>query len=216
MKRTAFISAFMIFLIALLIFFLPNHFLPPVANFLILDEQPEHVDAVVVLSTGMEYFSRLIEAADLYKNGYADIVVINGNRKNDELRKIEMMGYKSCCPWQEEKLRMLEVLGVPRKAVRTISAEDAYDTASEARAVGGGLASSKIKSIIITTSKTHTRRAMHIWKRLYGDRFELSSVAAKNDPFSPQGWWKDGRQARWILYEYGSWVFYYWKQIADK
>ena len=77
-----------------------------------------------------------------------------------------------------------------------------------------GLAFSKIKSIIITTSKTHTRRAMHIWKRLYGDRFEFNSVAAKNDPFSPQGWWKDGKQTRWILYEYGSWVFYYWKQIG--
>ena len=84
MKRAAFISAFIILLSALLIFFLPNYFLPPVANFLILDEQPEHVDAVVVLSTGMEYFSRLIEAADLYKNGYADIVVINSTVQSFE------------------------------------------------------------------------------------------------------------------------------------
>lgn len=203
-------------MVGALIFFLPNHFLPPVADFLIIDEQPKHVDAVVVLSTGMEYFSRLMEAADLYKNEHADIIVINGNRKNEELRKIEMMGYRDCCPWPEDTLRMLEVLGVPRQAVTPISVEDAYDTESEALAVGGALSSLDIKSIIVTTSKTHTRRAMHIWKRLYGDRFELSSVAAKNDPFSPQGWWKEGRQVRWILYEYGSWVFYYWKQLAGK
>ncbi len=73
MKRTALVLLFVILFSGASLFFLPDRLLPPVANFLILNEQPEHVDAVVVLSTGMEYFSRLMEAADLYKNGYADI-----------------------------------------------------------------------------------------------------------------------------------------------
>ncbi|MBU0729473.1 MAG: YdcF family protein [Proteobacteria bacterium] len=200
----------------ILVFLLPGVFLPPIANFLIADEKPVHADAVVVLSTGMEYFSRLMEAAELYNSGYADKVVINGNRKNAEIRKLEDLGFDPCCEWQEEPLRILEVLGVSRGAVIAISAEDVYDTVSEAKAVGNELIASGCKSLIITTSKTHTRRALHIWKDEFSDIFELQSVAARHDPFSAQKWWKEGRQTRWILYEYGSWCFYYWQKITGK
>lgn len=207
------VSLLIILLSGSLFFLLPDQILPPIANLLILDERPEQADAIIVLNTGMEYFARLMEAAHLYKNGYAGTVIINGNRKNNVLRQIEMMGYRVCCPWPEESLRILETLEVPRNAVIAFSAENVYDTESEARFVGEKLASTKIKRVIITTSKAHTRRAHHIWKNLFGDRFDLQSVAAKNDPFSPQGWWKDGRQVRWLLYEYGSWLFYYWKKV---
>ncbi|MFC1799264.1 YdcF family protein, partial [Thermodesulfobacteriota bacterium] len=158
---------------------------------------------------GVEYFPRIIEAARLYKNGLADKVAINGNRKMDVLRQLERKGFKPCCPWDEDRKRILDVLGVPRKDVISISAEDAYDTITEAKAVGEHLLRSGIRRVIVTTSKYHTRRAQFVWFKLFKGRLEVFAVSAKTDPYDPKGWWKEGRQIRWVLAEYGAWI-YYW------
>jgi hypothetical protein len=36
-------------------------------------------------------------------------------------------------------------------------------------------------------------------------------AAAEADPFDPDAWWREGRQIRWLMAEYGAWVFYLWK-----
>jgi uncharacterized SAM-binding protein YcdF (DUF218 family) len=182
-------------------------------QWLVLDEKPNISDAVVVLNTGAEYYPRLIEAADLFRKGFAQKVVINGNRKTDVLRGLEKRGFKECCPWHEDRVRILEILGVPRKEILPISAENAYDTVSEAEAVGRELVRKGFRRVIITTSKSHTRRAGYIWTTMFGDRLSICTVAAKTDPYDPKGWWKQGRQIRWVLAEYGAWVYYWWKRI---
>ena len=199
-------------LVAILMIMLHKRVLSAAGNYLIFDERPVHADAVVVLYTGVEYYPRLVEAADLFRKGFADKVVINGNRKTDELRALEAQGFAACCPWYEDYVRILALCGVPRANVIPVSAEDVYDTTSEAEAVGPELLRRGIKRIILTTSKFHTKRAHFIWEKLFGDKLAICSVAAKSDPFNPSGWWNEGRQIRWVLAEYGAWVFYYWKR----
>lgn len=182
-----------------------------IGGFLVVDEGTVNCDAVVVLNTGLEYYPRLMEAADVYKQGHVKAIVINGNRKSDSLRDLERMGFESCCPWYEESIRILELLGVPRVHVVPISAEDAYDTVSEARKVGDQLIRAGLKEVILTTSKYHTRRARFIWVKMYGNNLKITIVPAKSDPYDPGGWWKSGRQIRWVMAEYGAWAFYLWK-----
>lgn len=180
-------------------------------DFLVLDEEPVPSDAVVVLCSGVEYYPRLIEAAELFRKGFARKVVINGNRKTDVLRSLEEKGFERCCPWYEESLRILSMFGVPKDQVICISAEDAYDTVSEAEIVGREILQKEFTKIIITTSKFHTRRARFIWNKRFGDTLSICSVSAKTDPYNPKGWWKEGRQIRWVLAEYGAWIYYWWK-----
>lgn len=212
-KTQALIYALAVLLIvsALLYLFLGN-ILAAVGGFLVLEEKPEPSEAVVVLSTGIEYYPRLIEAAALFREGYAKKVVINGNRKTKTLRELERKGFTSCCLWYEDSLRILSLLGVPRDRVVTVSAEDAYDTVSEAKAVGTELINAGINRIIITTSKYHTRRARYIWERSFPHQFSIRTVPARDDPYSSSGWWKEGRQIRWVLAEYGAWIYYHWKK----
>jgi len=193
------------------LYFFPAPILTPVANLLIVDDVLEQSDAVVVLNTGVEIYDRLIEAAKIYKRGLAGKIIINGNRKNETIKNLEELGFKPRCPWDEDHIRILELLGVKRQDILSISAPDAYDTVSEARAVADTLSKLGMKRLIITTSKTHTARAIHIWRSGYGDKFSLQSAAAKSDPFTASMWWRDGRQIRWVLQEYGAWVYYYWK-----
>ncbi len=182
---------------------------------LVFDEKPVHSDTIVVLNTGVDYYPRLIESAELFRKGFVKMIVINGNRKTDVLREIERKGFESCCPWYENRLRILSMFGVPRDKVVCISAEDAYDTMTEAGAVGTELIRLGFTRVIITTSKFHTRRAHFIWTRMYEDKLSICSVSAKTDPYDPQGWWKQGRQVRWVLAEYGAWIYYWWKDLKE-
>lgn len=204
-----------LFLIALVLYFSMGRILHGLGEFIVHDEPAAPSDIVVVLNTGQEYYPRLIEAADLYRNGFAKRVLINGNRKNDALRSLEERGFNRCCPWYEDSLRILSMLGVPREKVIYVSIEDAYDTMTEAAAVGRVLIEKQYGKIIITTSKYHSRRAHFIWTRMFGDQWSLYTVAAKTDPYDPGGWWREGRQIRWVMAEYGAWIFYWWKNLKE-
>ncbi len=213
-KQKAIYLVITILILVVILYLFSGTILTRIGEFLVCDEKPIPSEAVVVLSTGMAYYPRLMEAAELYKKGFARKIVINGNRKTDALRGLEEMGLKPCCPcpWYEVSVRILELLGVPRKDVLTISAEDAYDTVSEAKAVGKEIIKAGIKNVIVTTSKSHTRRADYIWKSLYKKGLRIITVAAKSDPYLPEGWWNSGRQIKWVLSEYGAFLYLLWKK----
>jgi len=181
---------------------------------IVVDEKPPYSDAVVILNTGIEYYPRLIQAADIYRQGLIQHVVINGNRKTDTQRELEAKGFKQCCPWYADSVSILTMLGIPEDKIIWVSAEDVYDSVSEADIVGKELIMRAFKKIIITTSKYHTRRAKYIWKKMYEKQLTVFMVSAKTDPYDPNGWWKDGRQIRWVLAEYGAWIYYWWKEIT--
>lgn len=184
-----------------------------VGRFLIVDEKPVRSDAIVVLNTGLEIYPRLIQAARLCADGWAEKIVINGNRKSDVLRDLERKGFQPGCPWYEDRLRILELLGVARNKVVVYSEEDAYDTVSEAKAVGRRLVGMGMERILVVTSKYHTRRANMIWRSLLGNQVEIRTVAAGCDPFDPDDWWRYGRQTRWVMAEYGGWIYWKWKSL---
>ena len=214
-KRKTLYLCLIALLFAAVIYVFSGTLLTGMGKFLVVDETPSASDAVVVLNTGVEYYPRLIEAAELFRQGFAPKIVINGNRKTDTLRNLEEKGFKPCCPWYQDHLSILSLLGVPEENVITVSAETAYDTISEANAVGKVLAEKGFKNIIIATSKFHTRRASHIWKRIYPEVLKIYTVAAREDPYSPENWWKEGRQIRWVLAEYGAWVYYYYTKAKN-
>ena len=143
-------------------------------NLIVADEKASPVDAIVVLNTGIEYYPRLIQAAELVRTGRAHRVVINGNRKTPVLRRLEAMGFRPAAPWDEDRKRILELLGVGREQVVAVEAQDAYDTISEARAVAASLRSQPIDSVLLVTSKYHTRRAHFIWRRELGDAIRVT------------------------------------------
>ncbi len=210
-KRKVLYFGILLLFVAWLLYLSSSMIMTRLGDFLVLDEEPVPSDAVVVLCSGVEYYPRLIEAAELFRKGFARKVVINGNRKTDVLRSLEKKGFERCCPWYEESLRILSMFGVPKDQVICISAEDAYDTVSEAEIVGREILQKEFTKIIITTSKFHTRRARFIWNKRFGDTLSICSVSAKTDPYNPKGWWKEGRQIRWVLAEYGAWIYYWWK-----
>jgi len=192
------------------VFFSHGAIMGSIGAWVVVDEPVASAEAVVVLNTGLEVYPRLIQAAEIYRAGLVDYVVINGNRKTDVMRRLEADGFQPCCSWYADSVQVLRMHGVPEGKVIPISAEDAYDTITEARAVGREILNRNWKRIVVTTSKFHTRRARHIWKMVLEGRVDVKVAAARSDPYDPQKWWKDGRQVRWVLAEYGAWLYFWW------
>jgi uncharacterized SAM-binding protein YcdF (DUF218 family) len=207
-----------IFYIVLFIIFLAvihEKVLIAVGSALIVEDIPKKADAAVVLNTGVDIYPRLIEAADLYRNVRVDRVVINGNRKTDTLRDLENSGYEPSQKWYTELISILNYKKVPKDHILAISAEDAFDTISEAKIVGDILINNGMKDIVITTSKFHSRRARYIWRKMYKGRLNIYIASAKKDPFTPKKWWKYPRQIRWVFSEYGAWFYYHLTRLID-
>jgi uncharacterized SAM-binding protein YcdF (DUF218 family) len=204
---------FLAVLILALLAVLHEKILTGMASFLVQEDIPQKSDAAVVLYTGVDIYPRLIEAADLYKKSTIEKVVIYGNRKTEILRDLESTGFEAPCKWYAYDLSVLIHLNVPKSHIMAISAEDAYDTISEARLVGDTLINTGMKSVIITTSKFHSRRAHYIWSKMFKDRLDVYVAPARNDPFNPESWWLEGRQIRWVLSEYGAWLYYYYMRL---
>ena len=204
---------FLVLLVLAFLAFIHERVLTAIGSFLVEEDNPEYTDAAVVLYTGVDIYPRLIEAANLYKNKKIGEVVINGNRKTDILRSLENSGYEPPCQWYAEQVAILTFLDVPKDHIVAVSAENAFDTISEAEVVGKTLLNNGMTSVSITTSKFHSRRARHIWSDMYRDRIRIFSIPAKSDPFNPRAWWKSGRQIRWVLSEYGAWIYYYMMKI---
>ncbi len=199
-------------LVALLIWAAP-YGLSALGGFLVVDDAPRRSDAVIVLSTGIEIYPRFIEAARLYRTGYAKRVVVNGNRKTDVLRQLEAQGLRFPYSWDSGARTVLKFLGVPDEAIISVSAEDAFDTITEARIVAAELPRHGITEALITTSRFHTRRARRIWyDASQGILQTVTMIAAQDDPYSADGWWREPRQIRWVMAEYGGWVMYWWRK----
>ena len=206
---------FLLFLLLVFLVLMHAKLFTGIGSFLVARNIPQKADAAVVLESGVDVYPRLLEAADLYKKNKVDKVVINGNRKTDVLRTLENSGFVSPCSWYADYISVLTHQGVAKEHIVAISAEDAYDTISEADKVGSTLIHNGMTSIIITTSKFHSRRAYHIWKNMYKDKLQIYIASAANDPFDPKSWWKSGRQIRWVLSEYGAWFYYFGMKIFE-
>ena len=204
---------FLVILLLILLVIAHTKILTGIGSLLVAQDTHEKADAAVILYTGVNIYPRLIEAAELYKQAKAGKVVINGNRKTDTLRDLQKNGYEPPCKWYAEELEILTHLGVAKDHILAVSAEDAYDTITEAEIVGDILVNNGMVNVIITTSKFHSRRARHIWSKMYRGKLTVQVAPAGDDPFDPGSWWKDGRQMRWVLSEYGAWIYYYWMTL---
>jgi uncharacterized SAM-binding protein YcdF (DUF218 family) len=178
--------------------------------FLVVDDAPEGADAVVVLASGVDVYPRIVHAARLYAERRAARVVINGDRRNAAFRDLEARGFRRPCGWDAEGRAMLGFLGVPDRDIVSFSAPDAYDTVSEADSVIPQLRARGWKRIAVTTSDFHSRRARAIWRALAPDLDPRISPAVDGQ-FEARGWWRDGRQIRWVLAEYGGWLAQFWR-----
>jgi uncharacterized SAM-binding protein YcdF (DUF218 family) len=167
-------------------------------RFLVVDQVPERADAIVVL-TG-SFPDRILEAVDLFDGDFAPRIVLCREPENVGYRHLRERGVVMPRVFERNRI-VAEQLGVPSEAI-TVLDRTGDSTFSEARAVLDYLAQIGATSMLLVTSKYHTRRAGAIYRHLAGDSMRVITRPARYGRFQPDAWWRDRRSLRRAVVEY--------------
>jgi uncharacterized SAM-binding protein YcdF (DUF218 family) len=166
-----------------------------IGDWLVVADPLTHADAIVVLSGHLP--DRAMEAARIYHAGYAGQVWISPPLSPvEELKamKIAFLGED----FYNEKVLLAQ--GVPADAIRVLDRPSA-NTEEEVREIKDALQHGDFHSVIIVTSKPHTRRVRTIWKKLAGPDFHSVVRFANDDPYDGGHWWRHTHDALDIVRE---------------
>ncbi len=169
-------------------------FLLCIGRWLVLEDPLAKANAIVVLSGRMPL--RAMEAARLYRQGYAPKVWLT--QSTEPGATLGAMGIS----YFGEDVYDAQVLmheGVPRDSIRVLE-PSIINTADEIAAISASLEKEKGGTVIIVTSKVHTRRVRILWHRL-ARHGEAIVRAASDDPFEPHRWWRTTADALDVVRE---------------
>lgn len=166
-----------------------------VGRWLIVEDPLQNAAAIAVLSGRMP--SRALEAAKVYKQGYAPQVwLTHSTEPGATLAKLSV-------PYQGEdtydKLILIHE-GVPESAIRVLE-PPIVNTADEIASIGQALSSASPRRVILVTSKVHTRRTRTLWKRLSAANGDAIFHGVSDDPFDADHWWRNTSDALDVVRE---------------
>jgi uncharacterized SAM-binding protein YcdF (DUF218 family) len=166
-----------------------------VGTWLVVEDPLVHADVIVVLSGRLP--ERALEAARIYKAGYSDLVWISPPVSPVEDLKAMKISYLGEDFYNE---KVLIAKGVPPDSIRILDNSDA-NTEAEVRQIAEDLHNSNFHSVIIVTSKAHTRRVRTIWRKLVGSEPRMIVHYAEDDTFDGAHWWRHTRDALDVMRE---------------
>jgi uncharacterized SAM-binding protein YcdF (DUF218 family) len=166
-----------------------------VGRWLVVEDPLVKARAIAVLSGNMPV--RAMEAAKLYREGYAPEIWLTHSAEPGET--LAEMGI----PYAGEDYYNMQVLihgGVPQGAIRVLE-PPIVNTGDEMNVIATALAGESERSVIIVTTKAHTRRVRLLWRRVAAGRGMAIVRAASDDPYNPGRWWRNTGDALDVVRE---------------
>lgn len=203
-RRKIVILVFLVFVAAL--FFSRHFILKEIGLFLVISQEPEKADVIVVLN-GRDT-ERSLTAVDLYNGGYGNLIVMARGPKQPGCEQFfERVGrhWNSMVFFQ----RAISALGVPEHSFKLIG-DGTNSTYDEAKAAKCFVRENGYKSILLVTSKWHSKRAYLTFKSVFDNEEEIriKICPSKYDTFSPHTWWKNEDDAELVFKEYTRLIYY--------
>jgi len=166
-----------------------------VGRWLVVEDPLDHAQAIAVLSGRIPL--RVLEAAKLYRAGYALEVWLT--HSSEPGKSLQEMGLK----YRGEEDYNREILiheGVPPAAIHILE-PPILNTADEVVAIKCALNAAPLHTVIIVTSKPHTRRVHTLWRTLTHGQGRIIVRAPSADPFDARHWWRDTTDALDVVRE---------------
>jgi uncharacterized SAM-binding protein YcdF (DUF218 family) len=165
----------------------------------------QKADAIFVLAgTRAE---RPLEAIDLYKEGYAPLVVLSPGRPETGELLFRQRGIRFPSEIDLEREALVQS-GIPPAAI--LAAAGVVDnTAQEADLLRAMVTAHGWRRVIVVTSKYHTRRAAFAFRRgLEGTGAQVVMRASRYDPSDPAHWWRYRGDFRFVSSEWQKLIAY--------
>jgi uncharacterized SAM-binding protein YcdF (DUF218 family) len=164
----------------------------------VADPLPSHADAIVILAGSPP--ARLLEAAELYRAGLAPRVVLTRERRPPAVVALARHGVAVDDPDALARTHLI-ALGVPPDAITTLDGR-AYSTTSEALLIARWACRRHVRTLVVVTSPSHTRRARLILQQLVAPGTTLVVRPASADFFPRRHWWRSRATSKLVLSEY--------------
>ncbi|OWZ84975.1 YdcF family protein [Natranaerobius trueperi] len=188
----------------ILIVLLSNTILTLLGSVLLEKESPKNADYIVVLQGSIP--DRMIHGVNLYKEGYADTILMVESRSFSNYDLIEKHDLNISSSADINKEIALQ-MGAFEDDLIKLSGK-AASTRQEAKIINNHLEDTKNKTILLVTSEFHSNRAKLIFQDVF-EHLEVVSTPTPYDPFCTDTWWKDRRQTRNFLMEYLKLINFY-------
>ena len=170
-------------------------FMLGVGHWLVNEDSLQKANAIAVLSGNFP--ARALEAASLYRNGYAsEIWLTHPGPQSDALTQMGIR-YPSEADFNYQVLRRQ---GIPAKAIHILDSQ-IINTSDELEAISSALQQKNNASVIVVTNKAHTRRVHELWNRFEPARGKLIVHGLANDDFDPSAWWTRTADTHQVIHE---------------
>jgi uncharacterized SAM-binding protein YcdF (DUF218 family) len=196
-KKILFVLVILLaFFILLCLFIVPN-----LGQWLVVNDEVKKSDIVVVLMGSV--YDRILEAVDLYNEGYSDKIVLI----NSYIAAKDIMVNRGIKVYGDALLSKMAAidLGIPEEDVLILEG-NSRSTQDEALTIREYVRNNReIESIILVTSKFHSGRAKKIFKKalsVLNREIDIYSSPSKYDPSNVNQWWKDREDIEWVILEY--------------
>jgi len=166
-----------------------------IGDWLVVEDPLAPAPVVVVLSGEMP--ARAREAAEIYRSGNAKQVWIT--RPDDVTKEMRELGIDYLGETFYNQSVLLH-LHVPFEATRVLD-PPIVNTQDEVAVISEQAHAAGFHSVIIVTSKAHTRRVHTIWKKMVGSDPALIVRYAREDSFDPDHWWRHTSDALQVVRE---------------
>jgi uncharacterized SAM-binding protein YcdF (DUF218 family) len=183
-------------LIALLVFAIGAIAFREGGYWLVREDPLQKGDVIVVLSGGLPY--RANGAANIFRSGYAPEVWVS--RPEGPQQDLAALGVHFVGE-EEYNREVLIRQGVPDSAIEILP-DIIVDTQEEVSEISREMRRTGKHTAIIVTSPEHTRRVKALWAKLVGDDPRLIVRSAPGDPFDPNRWWGNTRDALAVVREF--------------
>ena len=170
-------------------------FLLGVGHWLVQEDSLQKASAIAVLSGNFP--ARALEAAALYRNGYAgEIWLTRPGAQSQELADLGIH-YPSEADFNYQVLRRQ---GVPAKAIHVLDSP-IINTQDELEVISATLRQKNIAAVIVVTNKAHTRRVHELWNKLDSASGKIIVHAISKDDFQPSAWWTRTGDTHQVIHE---------------
>lgn len=180
--------------------------LAPFAGRLLFHEDAIEKSDVLFVLAG-EPARRWLEAYDLMREGYAPRILLSAGYRDSAVEALEQRGVHVTSEGELARTALI-ALGAPEGAVAVMPGFP-DNTADEGRLFRREADQNHWRSVIVVTSKLHTRRAgFAIRRELAGTGIRVLVRASRYDDSRVTMWWTKRRTIRDVLYEFPKLIAY--------
>jgi len=163
-----------------------------------VQDRLERADAILVLGDDNFAGERASRSAELFRAGWAPLIVASGRLLRSYAGVAELIG------------RDLETRGVPQTAILRFPHRGS-NTREEAQALRELVTDRGWRRVLLVTSNYHTRRARYIFRKVFPPQVTILMVSVRDADFDPDSWWESRQGRKLFLLETAGYFAAVWE-----